>query len=176
MVRFTGDAIVNAANEGCLGGGGIDAEVNHRGGEELYQARLRLPLLDNPFLRKRCDTGDAKITIAGKLPCNKVIHAVGPRIGFGPNYDDDLALLDASAYEKSMLRAKENNLKTVAFCIISGGIFRGGCSLKTVIKTGMDAIAKNIYPGLEQVVYCGFTPTEQAFLDGVVNDIKNDVL
>eukprot|EP00966_Prymnesium_polylepis_P057346 1328096-Prymnesium_polylepis.1 len=66
-----------------------------------------------------------------------------------------------------MLRAKENNLKTVAFCIISGGIFRGGCSLKTVIKTGIDAIAKNIYPGLEQVVYCGFTPTEQAFLDAI---------
>eukprot|EP00966_Prymnesium_polylepis_P153216 3539144-Prymnesium_polylepis.1 len=138
--------------------------VSHLGGIELLQARECLPLLNSHY--KRCDTGDAKLTIAGKLPCNNVIHAVGPQIGFWPNYDDDLALLE-SAYEKSMLRAKENNLKTVAFCIISAGIFCGGCPLKTVIKTGIDAIAKNIYPGLEQVVYCGFTPTEQAFLDAI---------
>ena len=99
VVKFTGDAIVNAANEGCLGGGGIDGEVNYQGGIELENARKQLPRLDNsPF--KRCDTGDAKITIAGSLPCKKVIHAVGPRFGYGYDHDDNLNMLD-NAYTRT---------------------------------------------------------------------------
>ena len=149
VLNFTGDAIVNAANEGCLGGGGIDGEVNYQGGIELENARRQLPLLDNsPY--KRCDTGDAKITIAGSLPCKKVIHAVGLRFGYGPDHDDNLNILE-NAYKNSMLRARESGLKTVAFCILSAGIFRGNCPLKTVIKRGMDAIAKNTYPGLRSL-------------------------
>ena len=173
VVKFTGDAIVNAANEGCLGGGGIDGEVNYQGGIELEKARRELPLLDDsPY--KRCDTGDAKITIAGSLPCKKVNHAVGPRFGFGSDHDDDLNMLE-NAYMNSMLRARECGLKTVAFCILSAGIFRGNCPLKTVIKRGMDAIAKNTYPGLEQVVFCGFTYNEQKELDSILKDIAKDI-
>ena len=173
VVKFTGDAIVNAANEGCLGGGGIDGEVNYQGGIELENARRQLPILDgSPY--KRCDTGDAKITIAGELPCKKVIHAVGPRFGFGNDHDDDLNILE-NAYKNSMLRARECGLKTVAFCILSAGIFRGNCPLKTVIKKGMDAIAKNTYPGLEQVVFCGFTSNEQMELQSILTDIAKDI-
>ncbi len=173
VVKFTGDAIVNAANEGCLGGGGIDGEVNYRGGIELEKARQQLPLLDDsPY--KRCDTGDAKITIAGSLPCKKVIHAVGPRFGYDYDHDDNLNILE-NAYKNSMLRARESGLKTVAFCILSAGIFRGNCPLKSVIKRGMDAIAKNTYPGLEQVVFCGFTYQEQMELDSILKDIAKDI-
>ena len=173
VVKFTGDAIVNAANEGCLGGGGIDGEINYQGGIELQNARRQLPLLDDsPY--KRCDTGDAKITIAGSLPCKKVIHAVGPRFGYGYDHDDNLNMLE-NAYKNSMLRARECGLKTVAFCILSAGIFRGNCPLKTVIKRGMDAIAKNTYPGLEQVVFCGFTYNEQMELQSILKDIAKDI-
>ena len=63
-----------------------------------------------------------------------------------------------------MERARENELKSVGFCILSAGIFRGGCPLKVVIKTGLETIAKNTYPGLETVVFCGFTSQEQAEL------------
>ena len=63
-----------------------------------------------------------------------------------------------------MERARENELKSVGFCILSAGIFRGGCPLKVVIATGLETIAKNAYPGLETVVFCGFTPQEQAQL------------
>lgn len=175
VIKFTGDAIVNAANEGCLGGGGIDGEVNYQGGIELEKARRELPLLDDsPY--KRCDTGDAKITIAGSLPCKKVIHAVGPRfMHFVDDHDDDLNMLE-NAYKNSMLRARECGLKTVAFCILSAGIFRGNCPLKTVIKKGMDAIAKNTYSGLEQVVFCGFTSNEQMELDSILKDIKGEIM
>jgi O-acetyl-ADP-ribose deacetylase len=176
VVKFTGDAIVNAANEGCLGGGGIDGEVNYQGGIELENARKQLPLLDSPYNCKRCDTGDAKITIAGSLPCEKVIHAVGPRFGYDYEFDhdDNLNILE-NAYKNSMLRARESGLKTVAFCILSAGIFRGNCPLKTVIKRGMDAIAKNTYPGLEQVVFCAFTSNEQMELDSILKDIAKDI-
>ena len=163
VVKFTGYAIVNAANEGCLGGGGIDGEIGRRGGETLYAARCALPVLNGG---NRCPTGDAKITVAGDLPCSKVIHAVGPAFGYSPHlsdHADKLELLEA-AYKNSMERARENELKSVGFCILSAGIFRGGCPLKIVIETGLKAIAKNTYPGLETVVFCGFTAQEQAEL------------
>ena len=72
-------------------------------------------------------------------------------------------LLEA-AYKNAMERARENELKSVGFCILSAGIFRGGCPLKVVIETGLKAIAKNTYSGLETIVFCGFTPQEQAEL------------
>ena len=166
VVKFTGDAIVNAANDGCIGGGGIDGEVNRRGGPVLEEARWALPVLE---AGRRCPTGDAKITVAGYLPCSKVIHAVGPAFGYSPSVEDHadkLELLEA-AYKNAMERARENELKSVGFCILSAGIFRGGCPLKIVIETGLKAIAKNTYSGLETVVFCGFTPQEQ----GEIHDL-----
>jgi O-acetyl-ADP-ribose deacetylase (regulator of RNase III) len=60
-----------------------------------------------------------------------------------------------------MDRAREKNLKSVGFCIISGGIHRGRCPLERVVLMGLLAIAKNAYPGLETVVFCGFTYEEK---------------
>ena len=99
VLNFMGDAIVNAANEGCLGGGGIDGEVNYRGGTELQKAREALPLIDAGY--QRCKTGDAKITVAGNLSCSKVIHAVGPRFGYSDEHETDLQVLE-SAYKNSI--------------------------------------------------------------------------
>lgn len=173
VVTFTGDAIVNAANEGCLGGGGIDGEVNIRGGIELHKARQALPLIN---AHHRCKTGDAKITVAGNLPCSKVIHTVGPRFGCSPelaHHADNLDLLE-SAYKSAMERACENGLKSVGFCILSAGIFRGDCPLNVVIQKGLETIAKNVYPGLETVVFCGFTPSEQSELSKIAVTIAKD--
>ena len=131
----------------------------------LEEARWALPILDGG---RNCHTGDAKITVVGDLPCSKVIHAVGPAFeSFPPpnraDHAGNLELLEA-AYKNAMERARENELKSVGFCILSAGIFRGGCPLKVVIKTGLETIAKNTYPGLETVVFCGFTSQEQAEL------------
>ena len=79
------------------------------------------------------DTADAKMTIAGALPCKNVIHAVGPRFGYGDAHNHNPNLLDI-VYKNSLMRAREHNLKTVAFCILSAGISRGSCPLKTVIS------------------------------------------
>ena len=73
-----------------------------------------------------------------------------------------------------MERAREDELKSVGFCILSAGIFRGGCPLKVVIEKGLETIAKNTYPGLETVVFCGFTPQEQAVLSDIAKAIAED--
>ena len=128
--------------------------------------RRALPCVPDVEAGRRCPTGDAKITVAGDLPCSKVIHAVGPSFGLSPylaDHADRLELLEA-AYKNAMERARENDLKSVGFCILSAGIFRGACPPKVVIEKGLETIAKNTYPGLETVVFCGFTLQEQAEL------------
>lgn len=100
----------------------IDGEINFPGGLALEEAREALPLLTT---YKRCNTGDAKITIAGDLPCKNVIHAVGPNFEFGDvDHSQNLGLLE-SAYKNSLERAREPNLKTIGFCLLLAGIFRG---------------------------------------------------
>ena len=74
-----------------------------------------------------------------------------------------------------MLRARENDIKSIGFCILSAGIFRGGCPLKTVVKKGMDTIAKNTYLGLQQVIFCGFTNEEQRVLEEIVAEIESNI-
>jgi O-acetyl-ADP-ribose deacetylase (regulator of RNase III) len=193
---FHCDAIVNAANEFCLGGGGIDREINRRGGFVLENARRALPLNDD-MPPVRCRTGDAKLTIGGDLPCKFVIHAVGPRFkgppGIPPgnfipweppryslvtrerdvfHYSESLDLLDTT-YKNAILRAKENNLTCLGFCILSGGIFRGSCPLQLIIYTGIEAIAKYATAsGLKTIFFCAFTQEEQYELNNVVNYLK----
>ena len=75
VVEYSGTAIVNAANEGCIGGGGVDGAVNRKGGEALIEARVALPIVSGGSIR--CPTGQSKTTSAGDLECQWVIHAVG---------------------------------------------------------------------------------------------------
>ena len=160
------DAIVNAANEGCLGGGGIDGRIGEMGGDALYDARRALPLI--PGTSSRCLTGDATMTIAGDLPCDYVIHAVGPNFHDYESLDEAMKL-PQNAYKNAMLRAKEKKLSKVAFCILSAGVFRGSCSLDEILTTGIETIAKNVYPELERVYFCAFTAQEQSAVNKVVS-------
>jgi O-acetyl-ADP-ribose deacetylase len=171
VLNFTGDAVVNAANVTCLGGGGIDGRVNSLGGKPLQEARKALPLID-AYSTKRCETGDAKITIVGNLPCSKVIHAVGPCFIISDHnsikdYCVHLLLLEQT-YKNSMERAREHGLKSVGFCIILAGIYRGGCPLDLLIKTALNSFAKYAYPGLETVVFCAYSSEEVQVLEDVV--------
>lgn len=172
VLKFTGDAIVNAANTGCIDGGGIDGEVNRLGGPELFQARCQLPLVidsDNDFDGVRCLTGDAKLTISGKLPCKYVIHAVGPRFASWDDTDHtyDINYLE-KAYKSAMERAAEKEVESLAFCLISAGIYSGSCPLRTIIEIGLKTIVKYAYDGLKTVVLCGFTKEEQMELKRIM--------
>jgi len=105
------DAIVNAANSGLRGGGGVDGAIHRAGGPAIMEECQRIG---------GCPTGTAVITTAGRLRARRVIHTVGPRWAGGSRGEAELL---ASAYRSSLELAVENDLRTVAFPSISTGVY-----------------------------------------------------
>ena len=111
------DAIVNAANQVMLGGGGVDGAIHRAAGRELYEACLKVPEV-RPDVR--CPTGEARITPGFKLPAKYVIHTVGPVYRDGQHGEP--AKL-AACYRNALARAAENGCRSIAFPCISTGVY-----------------------------------------------------
>ena len=111
------DAIVNAANQVMLGGGGVDGAIHRAAGKELFDACLKVPEV-RPGVR--CPTGEARITPGFKLPAKLVIHTVGPVYRDGQHGEPEKL---ANCYRNSLALAAKNDCKSVAFPCISTGVY-----------------------------------------------------
>jgi O-acetyl-ADP-ribose deacetylase (regulator of RNase III) len=145
ITKIVVDAVVNAANEGLLGGGGVDGAIHRVGGPAIAEESRKIG---------HCPTGGAVITSGGRLPAKWVIHAVGPVWHGGAGGEAGLL---RGAYENSLRIAKEHGMKSIAFPSISTGAYGYPIEQAAPIAIGTVLDALDGETTLEKVVFVLFS-------------------
>jgi len=150
ITRIDADAIVNAANETLLGGGGVDGAIHRAAGPELREYCARL---------NGCPTGEARITPGFRLPSRHVIHTVGPIWEGGAHGEDRLL---TSSYRNCLAIAAENGIHTVAFPAISTGAY--GYPLEEATGIAVATVTEHLAasPTPVRVIFCCFSESDAA--------------
>jgi len=145
ITKLKVDAIVNAANTGLLGGGGVDGAIHRAAGSALLKECKSIG---------GCATGDAKITSAYQLDARYIIHAVGPV--FNNHSPKQAMFLLQSAYETSLKLALQNNVKSIAFPNISTGVYSYPKQDAAIIaiNTVKQFLLKK--PTIDKILFCCF--------------------
>jgi O-acetyl-ADP-ribose deacetylase (regulator of RNase III) len=154
------DAIVNAANETLLGGGGVDGAIHRAAGPQLLAECRTLG---------GCPTGQARITRGYRLPARHVIHTVGPVWQGGGAGEDDLL---ASAYRSSLRLARRHDLTSIAFPAISTGVygFPADRAARIAVSTIADHVSEDAT--LSRVLLCCFSEDSAAHHERARRDLE----
>ena len=150
------DAIVNAANESLLGGGGVDGAIHRAAGPELLEECRTIG---------GCPTGEARLTKGYKLPAKYVIHTVGP-VWRGGNFNEDDQL--AACYRHCLSIALRHQIRTIAFPAISTGAYGFPLDRAANIAATEVELFVMTYPEFDRIIFCCFgRESFQAFKDAV---------
>jgi len=153
------DAIVNAANKTLLGGGGVDGAIHRAAGKELLEECKQL---------NGCQTGEAKITKAYKLPAKYVIHTVGPVWG-GGNYNEDILL--EKCYLNSLKLAVSNDIRTIAFPAISTGVYKFPIERATEIAIKISLNFLSDHQQIKKIIFVCFSLTDKEIYENIFNQL-----
>lgn len=160
ITRLPVDAIVNAANNSLLGGGGVDGAIHRAAGPDLLEACRKL---------NGCATGDAKATPGFRLPAKWVFHAVGPVWSGGSRNEDQLL---AGCYQRCLELAREHGVRSIAFPAISTGVysFPPERAARIAVRTVRNNVSES---GVEQVQFVCFDPETMRIYQHLLSEVSS---